>query len=522
MNAAAPTVALDHGPLAARDLSVIVLSLRGSTAANATLRALAAELPAGSAPEIFVVLGGAITAELGGPIDLVDPLTDATIADAGEPLDAAIAGFLERAAGEWLLFVSDDLALDAGWLAATLDHLHAHPDVNALSPAIQLDGAHGGAVAGTAGPSAGAGVCLLASRAALLEGRVDGLAIVETARAQVIPPAPPTKRQLGVAAHLIGLASRRALFAGLHDLASGRGLEIGPLDSGLADPELHDVRYVDVRDRAGTQATYADDPNVILDLIPEIDFPLYDEHGDVRTLAEAAAPGAPYDWTIASHVIEHVPDLIGWLAQIAELTRDGGALVLAVPDRRYCFDRHRVPTTTGEALTAYEERRVKPNTRAIYDCYASQVPADTVALWNGDRPAGRGARYNSPQRAMELVEKGRHEYVDAHVWTFTPQAFLEQVKDFRALGLCAWYVDKLIAPEPSIEFFAVLRRIPRGADPTTFGFVEPELDSDLPDWLDHEWRLRAEVIELRVQLAAERARADALEQLLAVPPAASR
>src|SRR6185436_9508930 len=103
-----------------------------------------------------------------------------------------------------------------------------------------------------------------------------------------------------------------------------------------------DVRYVDVLDRDGLVAHYADD-GVDTDRIPEIDFPLIQPDGRTLGLAEAAAPGAPYDWVVASHVVEHVPDLIGWLADLAELTADGAALVLVVPDRRYTFDALRPP-----------------------------------------------------------------------------------------------------------------------------------------------------------------------------------
>ncbi|THI93750.1 hypothetical protein E7Z54_20625 [Nocardioides sp.] len=48
----------------------------------------------------------------------------------------------------------------------------------------------------------------------------------------------------------------------------------------------------------------------------------------------AAQAGAPFDWVFASRVIEHVPDLVGWLEQTESLVVEDGALVLVVPDRR--------------------------------------------------------------------------------------------------------------------------------------------------------------------------------------------
>ena len=45
-----------------------------------------------------------------------------------------------------------------------------------------------------------------------------------------------------------------------------------------------------------------------------------------------------YDFFIASHVIEHFPDLLGFLRNVENLLRVGGVLSLVIPDKRYCFD----------------------------------------------------------------------------------------------------------------------------------------------------------------------------------------
>src|SRR3954454_21100745 len=109
------------------------------------------------------------------------------------------------------------------------------------------------------------------------------------------PPTPVTKRDLGAEPQRAARRARREQFLRLHDFSKGRGLEIGPLDAGIADEDLDDVRYVDVFDTAGIREHYANDPNVVLELIPDIHFPLSSE-GTMRTLGEAAMPGAPYEW----------------------------------------------------------------------------------------------------------------------------------------------------------------------------------------------------------------------------------
>ena len=53
----------------------------------------------------------------------------------------------------------------------------------------------------------------------------------------------------------------------------------------------------------------------------------------VRSLFEAFRPAAPYDFIIASHVLEHVDDPQSVLRQIATWLSDDGRVVVAVPNR---------------------------------------------------------------------------------------------------------------------------------------------------------------------------------------------
>lgn len=297
-------------------------------------------------------------------------------------------------------------------------------------------------------------------------------------------PRPQTKREFGAAAHLANMSVRRAQALAFVDLSQGRGLEIGPLDAGIADPAAHAVSYVDVFDAEGIRVHYAQDDNVLLELIPEIHYPLY-EGDSYRPLAEAAAPGAPFDWVIASHVIEHVPDVIGWLNEIASLTAPEAALLLAVPDRRYCFDRHRPPTTVGQAIEAHELGFTRPSIRAIYDFFSAAVTVDTASLWRGGTPPSFERRMFDAQQVDQQVARGRAgDYIDTHVWTWTPQAFVEQIREFRALGLADWYVEKIDQSPDTFEFWVLLRRC--GTDGLA-GANEVHSAIELPGWLVDEW-----------------------------------
>lgn len=314
------------------------------------------------------------------------------------------------------------------------------------------------------------------------------------------------RRDSGQHAHKAALRARREQFLALRDLSVGHGLEIGPLDSAVTDPATDDVSYVDVFDREGMVSQYSADENVILELIPEIHYPL-DDGGVIRSLDEAAAAGAPYDWVVASHVIEHVPDVIGWFGQLARLTVDEGALVLAVPDRRYCFDRHRPPTTTGQMIAAHEAGDRRPGVRAVYDFFSTAVTVDTQRLREGGPPPTRAARMYDAAAVEDALKRCRAgEYVDCHVWTFTPESLLDQVRELRGLGLCDWRVEKLVPVPDGLEFFAVLRRLPRDSAPDAADSLEPPLRADMPDWLLDEWTDQETVRRQRARIRSLRRR----------------
>ena len=303
---------------------------------------------------------------------------------------------------------------------------------------------------------------------------------------------------------------RRTRFWDLQDFSQGHGLEIGPLHRPILVPEEARVQYADVFDADHLRQFYTSHPQVITEDIPEIDFVLLQD-GVVRKLPEATLANAPYDWVIASHVIEHVPDLIDWLAQVGEITRDDGALIMAVPDRRFTFDLHRPLTSLGQILQAHELEDDRPSMRAVFDHFSSHVTVQAPHLWNGGRPPGYEARTYGVKHALTQVERRRRgEYVDAHVWIFTPDSFLAQIAELRHLGHSPWLVDS-ISPTArnTLEFLVRMRRIPRNADPT-LDFDDEVLSSDQgPDWVVDQHTANVQVRQLtkRVRRLQRRIRA---------------
>ncbi len=257
------------------------------------------------------------------------------------------------------------------------------------------------------------------------------------------------------------MTDRAAIFQPFFDFSSaGRGLEIGPLAQPVVIPSFGDISYVDLAPRETLAAYYANDPFVDVKDIPEIDYWITTPDGGLRTLAQAV-DGASFDYVVASHVIEHVPDVIGWLAEVASVTADEGALVLAVPDRRFSFDAARPATTVGQALAAHEAGDRTPSVRAVYDQNRSHVDYDVEAAWRGEPHGPRVVPFDYVLKKTEEARAG--VYVDTHVWVLTPGEFLDLLDDLGRLGLVDFVVETIVpTPKPRLEFYAVLRRQRRG------------------------------------------------------------
>jgi SAM-dependent methyltransferase len=259
------------------------------------------------------------------------------------------------------------------------------------------------------------------------------------------------------------MTPRDARMHSLFDPSVGRGLEIGPLHDPVVRRAQGDVRYVDVRDRAGLCAEYASHEGFPLDRIVEQDYVLLDAHGRVRPLREAVSSELPVDWVVASHVMEHVPDVVSWLSEVADVLVDGGPLVLAIPDRRFTFDIDRPCTTVGEMLLAHRSRDVRPSVRAVYDHFSRCMHIDAQRVWAGGHAGPR--MYGVDVGLQQAARAQAGEYVDCHAWVWTAASFVEQVTELGDLDLCDFTVERIIdTARGEIEFYARLRRMPRDLD----------------------------------------------------------
>ena len=250
-------------------------------------------------------------------------------------------------------------------------------------------------------------------------------------------------------------------------VAEGRGLEIGPLHAPRLPKASFAVEYVDHATTEELRQKYADDGEMAdrLHEIVEVD---HVWNGD-EPLVVVVGQESAYDFVFASHVVEHAPDMIGWLREIAAVLVDGGKLCLAIPDKRLCFDVNRNLTEMSDLVEAHLRGLKSPSYRQIYDFHSKIVAVDAGALWAGtvDYSGTWRDDLDPDGWALELCLKhhATGEYVDGHCQVFTPTSFLDLYRRLVALDLVEYSIAEFVPTVTNtIEFQVVLEKLPGSLD----------------------------------------------------------
>jgi SAM-dependent methyltransferase len=177
-----------------------------------------------------------------------------------------------------------------------------------------------------------------------------------------------------------------------------------------------------------------------------------------------------FDYIVACHVIEHATDLCGFLSDCSALLKEGGFLLLAIPDRRCVMDFYRPASTLGDVLLAHllpHAYDLKSQLDEVWygavlnfvawsfadlrratQCGQAPSPAYPVdaagSVWN--RCTARGVDHAPDQT-----------YRDAHRWVFDPASFA-QIADFLAVNAGTNLTLEAMPAAFECEFYAVLRK----------------------------------------------------------------
>ena len=248
------------------------------------------------------------------------------------------------------------------------------------------------------------------------------------------------------------MTSRQRLLEGI-DQSTLICAEIGALDKPTLDPNLPGVRFIDFTDSETLRRNHAADSNVDINKIVNVSA----IWGD-NTLLEAL--GEKVDCIVASHVIEHVPDLITWLKELHASLNVNGVARLVVPDRRFTFDYLRKETKLSEVLYSYLVRARVPQPPSVLDFCLDAVTVDCAQAWRGHIDSTT-LQHNfsfadTMTLAQDVLQNGT--YHDVHCWVFTPHSFASLFKQAVEANLvhfeCDWFVD---SQPNTIEFLVSLK-----------------------------------------------------------------
>lgn len=244
---------------------------------------------------------------------------------------------------------------------------------------------------------------------------------------------------------------------------SGLGLEIGPSYNPIVPKSTGvAIRTMDHTTADGLRSKYSalGLDQAALDRIDEVDFVW-----SGKSLRESIPTGEEFAYVVASHVVEHSVDLIGFLNQCGEILAPGGVVSLIVPDQRFCFDHYRPLTSAGQAVEAHLFPRTTHGPASFIDTHlytAHRHGADTWDLGVTDGIALAPCRWPTVGDTVNSV-LASSDYIDIHRWVFTPASFELLMFDLRQLGYLDLVVADIAAPG-GFEFYATLR-LPQSNDP---------------------------------------------------------
>lgn len=209
------------------------------------------------------------------------------------------------------------------------------------------------------------------------------------------------------------------------------GLEIGPCHNAVAPKRLgYRTTIVDHLDQSALRDKYRTH-GLDLALIEDVD----------RVWTGGPLPAllsdvVPFSWVVASHVAEHVPDLLRFLRESLEILEPDGRLVLALPDHRRCFDADRLPSGLAQVLDAWARGDTRPTAGSVAEHHLKAVRKGGRLAW----PAwwlGKARKIHTPGESRSLFDAALRDdrYRDVHVWCFTPDSFAGLVADLADLGL---------------------------------------------------------------------------------------
>jgi predicted SAM-dependent methyltransferase len=236
---------------------------------------------------------------------------------------------------------------------------------------------------------------------------------------------------------------------------SGKGVEYGPMDRPLVPKPEYSVSYLDYADRAFLAEKFRSNPNRNVELIPEMDIVTGGK------LITEFVPESSLDYIVASHVMEHVPDFLGWLESSLCVLKGGGRIAVAYPDKRYCFDLKRKSSSVSDILAASLEKRTQPTFPQICDHIWNAAKVVTSECWAGKTTPENAPYLHSREHALSVLRTRAtdNSYFDCHCWVFSDTEFIETLKELKSFSSIPFEIVSFNPTQRNtLEFYVTLER----------------------------------------------------------------
>jgi len=246
------------------------------------------------------------------------------------------------------------------------------------------------------------------------------------------------------------------------------GLEIGPSHNPAAPKkDGYNVHIVDHLSKSDLIRHY-EKANVNLEAIEDVDF-----IWSGQSYKELTGKSKYYDYIIASHVIEHVPDFISFLNDCEEVLKDSGVLSLVVPDIRFCFDYFRPITGLSKIIDAYILKNKLPTPGTVAEHLLYTVKNSGNITWNSFPLKDNYSFLHSLEQAKDKMNEviKNNSYFDSHCWCFTPSSFRLLISDLYELGFIK-YKEISYYPTEGYEFYITLSKNGRSSSLNRLDFLQ--------------------------------------------------
>jgi hypothetical protein len=198
----------------------------------------------------------------------------------------------------------------------------------------------------------------------------------------------------------------------------GIGLEVAPYFDAFLLKSQFNVLYTDYISNEEIIAKSALNPDVHNSEIPLIDFVW--KPGD--RFKHSCPDGVMFDYAVASHVMEHVPNPVGWLNEILEVVNVGGKIVLFLPDRHHTFDYFRNETQFCDLVNLWIEQPSVPTPLQVLDFMTNCFAHYADVKWGAD---GAPIDTKRPYTDVDAINTAVNvhvngSYTDIHCTVYNP------------------------------------------------------------------------------------------------------